>query len=222
MKKLGLFGGTFNPIHLGHLTVAEEVREGFDLDQICFIPAAMPPHKQKKKVAEASDRLEMIRIAIADYEAFSVSDIELKRSGPSYTIDTLDYFKTIFFEETQLYFIVGMDAFLDIETWKSFRQLFNATPFIVMSRPGALDEELEKKVTVLKKILVSKVSPDYRFDSARYAFFHREKMPVFLFDVTPVNISATMIREKISQGKSITSLVPKKVKEYIESKGLYL
>jgi nicotinate-nucleotide adenylyltransferase len=222
LKKLGIFGGTFNPIHRGHLIVAKEVREGFDLDQICFVPAAIPPHKQTKKVAEASHRLEMIRLAIAGYDGFSVSDVELKRSGPSYTIDTLDHFKAIYSKKTQIYFIIGMDAFLDIETWKSFHELFSVAPFIVMSRPGVLNSEPVKKVRVVTKLLVAKISSGYYFDSSRNAFFHPEKKPVFLFDVTPVDISATMVRERIGQSKSISSLVPEKVKEFIESKGLYL
>ncbi len=222
MKKIGIFGGTFNPVHMGHIIVAEEVKKGFDLDQICFIPASIPPHKKKKKVARASDRLEMIKLAISDYEDFTVSDIELKRSGPSYTIDTLNHFKKAFSEETRFYFMVGMDAFLDIDTWKSFRKLFDVTPFVVMSRPGVIDGKGEEKIKILKNILVSKVSPDYRFNASQNAFFDPEKKPVYLFDVTPVDISATMIRRKISEGESIDSLVPVKVKEFIESKGLYL
>jgi nicotinate-nucleotide adenylyltransferase len=222
LKKIGLFGGTFNPIHLGHLTVARDVREGFDLDKIWLIPSAMPPHKKMKQVAEASDRLEMIRIAIADNPNLSVSDVELKRSGPSYTIDTVEYFKAIVPKETQLYFIVGMDAFLDIELWKSFRELFQVIPFIVMSRPGAVDGEREKIEKILNDLLVKKVSPEYHFESAQNAFFHPDQQPVFLFEVTPVDISATMVRTNISQGRSISLLVPGKVKKYIESKGLYL
>ncbi len=222
MKKIGLFGGTFNPIHLGHLTVARDVREGFGLDKIWLIPSALPPHKKEKQIAEASDRLEMIRIAIADNPNLSVSDVELKRSGPSYTIDTVEYFKAIVPKETQLYFIVGVDAFLDIELWKSFRELFQVIPFIVMSRPGAMDGELEKKEKTLNDLLVTKVSPGYHFDSGKNAFFHPDQQPVFLFEVTPVDISATMVRTDRSKGRTIASLVPEKVKEYIESKGLYL
>jgi nicotinate-nucleotide adenylyltransferase len=222
LKKIGLFGGTFNPIHLGHLTVAQDVKQGFDLHKIWLIPAAMPPHKKEKQIAEALHRLKMIRIAIADKPDFSVSDVELKRSGPSYTIDTVDYFKENLPKETQLYLIVGMDAFLDIDIWKSFRELFQVIPFIVMSRPGAVDGDREKKVKILNDLLVTKVSPEYRFELPRHAFFHPDKQPVFLFEVTPVDISATMIRTNRSQGRSIASLVPNKVNEYIETKGLYL
>ncbi len=222
MEKIGLFGGTFNPIHTGHLTVSRDVREGFDLDKIWFIPSAIPPHKNEKQIAEASDRLEMIRLAISDNPIFEVSDIELKRSGPSYTIDTVSYFKRMVSKETQLYFIVGMDAFLDIQLWKSFRELFRVIPFIVMTRPGTVDGDRKKKETALQHLLVKKVSSEYRFEPTRNAFFHPDYQTVFLFEVTPVDISATMIRRNRCQGRSIASLVPEKVNQYIESKGLYL
>lgn len=223
LKKIGLFGGTFNPIHLGHLTVAREVKEAFDLDKIWLIPAAIPPHKQMKHIVEALDRLEMIRIAIAGDPDFSVSDVELKRSGPSYTIDTVDYFKTILPKETQLFFIVGMDAFLDIEIWKSFRELFQVIPFIVISRPGtSVSGNPEKKEKTIHDLLVEKISNGYRFESARNVFLHPDKQPVYLLEVSPVEISSTMVRRNRRQGRSIASLVPEKVKNYIESKGLYL
>jgi nicotinate-nucleotide adenylyltransferase len=222
LKKIGLFGGTFNPIHLGHLTVAQEVKDGFDLDKIWFIPSATPPHKKRNQIAEALDRLEMIRLAIDDNPNFSVSDVELKRSGFSYTIDTLDYFKAIVTKDTQLYFIVGMDAFREIELWKSFKELFKAIPFIVMTRPGTLDGDRQEKEKIINDLLVTTVSSEYYFDSDRHAFFHPDKQPVYLFEVTPVDISATMVRRNRNHGRSIASLVPTKVKEYIESKGLYL
>jgi nicotinate-nucleotide adenylyltransferase len=222
LKKIGLFGGTFNPIHLGHLTVAQEVKDGFDLDKIWFIPSATPPHKKRYQVAEALDRLEMIHLAIDDNPNFSVSDVELKRSGFSYTIDTLDYFKVIVPKETQLYFIVGMDAFREIELWKSFKELFKVIPFIVMTRPGTLDGDRQEKEKIINDLLVTKVSPEYYFEPDRNAFFHPDKQPVYLFEVTPVDISATMVRRNRNQSRSIASLVPANVKEYIESKGLYL
>jgi nicotinate-nucleotide adenylyltransferase len=222
LEKIGLFGGTFNPIHLGHLSVAREVREGFELDKIWFIPAATPPHKKMKQVAGTLDRLEMIRLAIAENPNFSVSDVELKRSGPSYTIDTVDYFKEILPKETRLYLIVGLDAFLDIELWKSYKELFRVIPFIVMSRPGAMNDDPERKRKTINDLLVTKVSPAYYFNPNYNAYFHPDKQPVFLFEVTPVDISATMVRQKRSQRRSVSFLVPEKVKEYIESRGLYL
>ncbi len=223
MKKIGLFGGTFNPIHRGHIKVAKEVKQGFGLDRIWLIPAAVPPHKEGGKIVPAEDRLEMIRLAVGNDLDFSVSDVELKRKGPSYTIDTLKHFKSILSDETFLYFIVGLDAFLEIDTWKSFGDLFNEVPFIAISRPGAgYFGKTAKKWETLEKLLFSKVSMAYHFDDAKQAYVHPEKKPVYVFDVTPIDISATEIRKRIRSGFSIESMVPEKVKEYIESKGLYL
>jgi nicotinate-nucleotide adenylyltransferase len=222
MKKIGIFGGTFNPIHNGHLKVGREVRQGFDLDKILLVPAAVPPHKKTENVAKARDRLEMIRLAIEKDPCFEVSDLELKRRGPSYTIDTVERFESIFPENTRLYFIVGMDAFLDIESWKSYGELFRAIPFIVMSRPGLASGDGDKQRKSPRELLISRVSSGYVFDEKRNAFFHPEKKPVFLFDVAPVDISATMIRKRIKRGRKIDGLVPEKVKEFIEKKGLYL
>jgi nicotinate-nucleotide adenylyltransferase len=222
MKKIGLFGGTFNPIHWGHIKVVKEVKQGFGLDKIWLIPAAVPPHKDRGNVAQANDRLEMIRLAVGSDSDFSVSDIELKRQGPSYTIDTLKHFKSSLSNNICLYFILGMDAFLEIDTWKSFRELFNEVPFIAISRPGTGCVKNGNQWKALETILFSKVSMAYRFDASKQAYVHPDKKPVYVFDVTPVDISATKIRKRIRAGLSIESMVPESVKEYIQSKGLYL
>ena len=146
MAKIGIFGGTFNPIHNGHLIVGRDVRRGFSLDIVCLIPAAVPPHKESKDVAKAEYRLAMTRLAVEGDLDFSVSDVELKRSGPSYTIDTIAHFESILPDDSELFFIVGMDAFLDIETWKSYKDLFQEVPFIVMSRPGSASWRRWKKM----------------------------------------------------------------------------
>ena len=220
MHKIGLFGGTFNPIHMAHMKVAREVKQGFGLDGIWLIPAAIPPHKEKENVAGAQERLEMIRLAIGDDPALKVSDVELKRTGPSFTIDTLKHFKSILPDETCLYFILGLDAFLEIDTWKSFRELFDEVPFIAISRPGSGAGEASKW-EALESLLLSKVSRDYEFDESKQAFVHPVKKPIYIFDVTPIEISATEIRKRVQEGDAIKSMVPVKVKEYIESKGLY-
>lgn len=111
------------------------------MESIWITPASIPPHKEMKNVAGAQDRLEMIRLAVEGDAFFYVTDVELRRSGPSYTIDTLGYFESILPDDARLYFIMGMDAFLDIETWKSYKQLFRVVPFIVMSRPHSTDSK---------------------------------------------------------------------------------
>jgi nicotinate-nucleotide adenylyltransferase len=221
LKKIGIFGGTFNPIHNGHLSVAREVGKGFAMEKIWLVPASVPPHKQMKNVAEAQDRLEMIRLAVEGDPLFSVTDVELRREGPSYTIDTLGHLRSILPGDARPYFMMGMDAFLDIQTWKSYRELFRVAPFIVMSRPGSTDSKRGDAWKPAREVLTSKVSSEYAYDPDRNAFFHPEKKPVFLFGVAPVDISSTAIRRRIKQGLEINGLVPEKVKEFIKAKGLY-
>jgi nicotinate-nucleotide adenylyltransferase len=134
---IGLFGGTFNPVHLGHLRAAVEVREGFELDEIFLIPAALPPHKVSGEVAASADRLHMLNLALGADAGLKVSNVELNRSGPSYTIDTVHYFKQTLPAETRLHLIMGLDAFLEIDTWKSYRELLAQIPLIVINRPNA-------------------------------------------------------------------------------------
>lgn len=222
MRRLGLFGGTFNPIHLGHVQVVREVKAGFDLDKILIIPSALPPHKKLNSVVAAEDRLEMIRLAFSNDPTFVISDIELKRSGPSYTIDTVRHFKSISPENTKLYFILGMDAFLEIDTWKSYNDLFDLIPFIVMSRPISGENRTQSKWKSLNNYLQSTISKDYTFSLAQSSFIHVKKQPVYVFNVTPVDISSTTIRKRIKEGCSIKQLVPEIIEDFIKAKGLYL
>ena len=221
MKRIGLFGGTFNPIHMGHVQVIREVKEGFDLDKIFIIPSALPPHKETAGIIDVLDRIEMIRLAFSDDPDFVVSDVELKRSGFSYSIDTVRHFKAILSENTELYFIMGLDAFLEVDTWKSYRDLFRLVPFIVISRT-----ELGQNDTVLQwrnlgNYIKSKISDRYKFSASRSCYIHDEKQPVFLFEVPPLAISSTKIRERIRKGHTINSLVPELIEDFIKTKGLY-
>ena len=128
LKKIGILGGTFDPIHLGHLRAAVEIQEGFGLDAIYLIPAAIPPHKQRSDIAAPADRLEMVRRATQGLPELRVSDVELKRQGPSYTIDTICAFRDMQSENVGTYLIVGIDAFLEIDTWKSYQDLLHIVP----------------------------------------------------------------------------------------------
>lgn len=222
MKRIGLFGGTFNPIHIGHIQVAEEVKEEFSLDKILFIPSALPPHKESVCVADAKDRLEMIELALSKHPDFMVSDVELKRLGPSYTIDTVRHFKSILNEKTALYLIMGLDAFFEIDTWKYYMDLFLLVPFIVMARTFVGHNETEVGWRQLEDYLRSKISDDYRFSAERSCFIHDRKHPVFTFDVTHVDISSTNIRQLVKKQRTIKFLVAKVVEDFIKSKGLYL
>ena len=220
--RIGLFGGTYNPIHLGHLRTAVEVKEGFSLDEIYLIPCAIPPHKQSGHVAGADERYEMVRIATSNMPGFSASDVELKRSGPSYTIDTVLYFKSALQKDTELYFILGFDAFLEIDTWKSYMDLFPLIPFIILTRPYPeyIDPDLRQQK--IEEFIKSRISAGYKYDSSQSCFTHLEMEPVFLFDVTPLDISSSSIRSLIKRERSIRFLVPDEAIDFIKTNGLYL
>ncbi len=224
--RIGLFGGTYNPIHLGHLRAAVEVKEGFSLDEIYVIPCAIPPHKQSGHVAGAKERYEMARIATSNMPGFLASDVELKRSGlsytPSYTIDTVLHYKSFFKKDTEIYFILGLDAFLEIDTWKSYMDLFPLIPFIILTRPYAGHKDPGVRQQKIEDYIKSKISAGYKYDSAKSGFIHLEMEPVFLFDVTSLEISSSAIRSLIKRRRSIQFLVPDEVIDFIKTKGLYL
>ena len=219
--RIGLFGGTFNPIHRGHLRAALEVIKRFNLDQIFLIPAALPPHKTPGLVADASDRLEMIHLAIADLCGLTVSDVELNRPGPSYTIDTIHHFKNTLSPDARLYLVMGLDAFLEIHTWKSHQDLLEQIAFIVMARPGKDHSDAQQGWRILERYLKSTLSADYQFDAARASYTTEGRQPIYIVDIDALDISSTEIREKVKRKQRIENLVTPEVADYIQLKGLY-
>ena len=220
--RIGLFGGTFNPVHEGHLRIAREVKAVFKLDRIHLIPSFLPPHKKPAGVASAEYRLEMIRLSLEDRTGLTVSEVELKRSGPSYTIDTVRNFLSVHPGNTKLYLIMGLDAFLEIDSWKSYQDLFRLVPIIVMARPGNAGDVGRKKWKTVKEYLGKTVSNDYTYSKAASCFIHPRKCSVYPFDVTLIDISSSMIRDRVKAGRSIKGLVPDTVADFIRDKGLYL
>ena len=219
--KIGLFGGTFNPVHLGHLRAAVEVREGFELDEIYLIPAALPPHKAAGEVAASEDRLNMLNLALGAASGLKVSDVELKRSGPSYTIDTVAYFKQALPGESRLFLIMGLDAFLEIDTWKSYRELLAQIPFIVINRPQADSQAAGGPWNLLDDFLTTELSADYSFSASRSAYLASGQQPIYVWEVTALDISSTRIRRAINENRPIDYWVPGKVADYIRTKGIY-
>ena len=219
--RIGLFGGTFNPIHRGHLWAASEVMKRFNLDQIFLIPAALPPHKTPGAVANADDRLEMIHLAITDLSGLTVSDVELNRPGPSYTIDTVRHFKNTLADDSRIYLIMGLDAFLEIDTWKSYAELLGQIAFIVMARPDEDCPNADQGWKILENYLKSTLSEDYEFLTARGCYTSEGKQAIHIVDIDAMDISSTKIRQNIKTKKTIENLVPPKVAEFIQSKGLY-
>ena len=214
MKKIGIFGGTFDPIHIGHLRTCLEVKEEKDLDRVFFVPNNIPPHKDTTGTPPEL-RYEMVKMAVKDYPFFEACDLEIKRGGRSFTIDTIREFKEKFGRDKSYYFIVGSDAFSTITTWKSYEQLLRETSFIVMYRSGhvyplledILNEELFEEFDILEKGRLYK---------------HRESGTTIEYvNVTLLEVSSTYIRNLIKKGRSIKLLVPEEVKRFIEEKDLY-
>jgi nicotinate-nucleotide adenylyltransferase len=219
--KIGLFGGTFNPIHFGHLRAAVEVQESFGLDKVFLIPAAVPPHKAQGGVAPAADRLRMIELAVQGESALAASDVEIRREGPSYTIDTVRHFQNEQPAGSEVFLVMGWDAFLEIDTWKSFRMLVSLVPVIVISRPGAAGRGAEPDGRALQDFIRSRISPQCRLSGAPAGVSGPGIRGVMLFDVTALDIASRRIRELVKAGRSIRFLVPEGVRQFIKAKGLY-
>jgi len=219
--RIGLFGGTFNPIHRGHLWAALEVKKKIKLDQIILVPAALPPHKTPGLVARADDRLEMIRLAIDGLAGIKVSDVELHRAGPSYTIDTIRHFKHTLPKEARTYLIMGLDAFLEIHTWKSHRKLLEQIAFIVMARPAEHYTDARQGWKILEAYLKSALSADYQWSQAQDCYRCEGKQPVRICDIKALDVSSTEVRENVKKKKTIDHLVTPRVADYIRLKGLY-
>lgn len=211
--RVGLFGGSFNPIHIGHLRAAEEVREAQRLDRVLFIPAALPPHKRTHQLATPQQRLEMVRLAIAGNPYFRVSDIELRRSGRSYSVDTLRELRQKF-PNWHLYFIVGSDAFAEIHTWKEFEQLFALAHFVVVSRPGGPVAPLPRLLPVVTRRAFWYAPPGLQL-------VHESGHRVTFQPITGFDVSATTIRRHLKRGRSIRYLVPAAVEQYIARHQIY-
>jgi nicotinate-nucleotide adenylyltransferase len=188
----GLIGGTFDPIHIGHLVIAEEALDRFALRTVVFVPAARPPHKREDAVTPVEDRLEMVRLAIEGNPRLSLSDIEARRPSLSYTIETVRELRATFGEE-ELLFIMGADSLVQFLTWKDPGGLLSTCTFVVVPRQGAD---------------VENVAPEVR---AR----------VRLLDMPLIGISSRDIRERVRLGRTIRYLVPAKVQAFIEKKKLY-
>lgn len=198
-RRIGILGGTFDPIHVGHLMTAEAVRDEFSLDKVIFIPAAVPPHKMDQQVTEARHRYLMTVLATTSNPHFDVSSIEMDRPGPSYTIDTIYELKRQYGENTDLFFITGADAIADIPTWDRIEELLGLCQFIAATRPGFLPN-----VDNIK---------DY-FGELGSTRIHRLETP-------ELEISSTNIRERLKRGFSIKYIVPAAVEDYIYKEGLY-
>src|SRR5262245_6615036 len=212
--RIGLFGGTFDPIHWGHLRSAEEVSETFGLDRVYFIPASIPPHKRGQTTTPARNRLEMVRLAVARNPRFKVSTVEISRPGVSYSIDTIRHFAKRKHKDDAIFFIIGLDAFREIGSWKNFTEIFPLCHFIVTSRPGRKDSDPLRGTGVAVKKL-------FCYDFKQRNYRHGSGSRVFFITLTDIAISASEIRGLVKEGKSIRYLLPLKVETYIKTQDLY-
>ncbi|OPY70790.1 MAG: putative nicotinate-nucleotide adenylyltransferase [Syntrophorhabdus sp. PtaU1.Bin002] len=208
--RVGIFGGTFDPIHVGHLRAAEEVRELFSLNRIYFVPACIPPHKRDQQISRINDRLMMAGLAVKGNRFFKVSDIEAKRDGISYSIDTITAIEGTFGD---VYFLIGADAFSEIDTWHRYRDLFSHADFVVMVRPG--HSGISGLAMFPPDVRESMKAVDER------TFEHTSGKHTYLQPITQLDVSATKIRAHAGEGKSIKYLVPPAVETYIVKQGLY-
>ncbi len=212
--KWGLFGGTFDPIHFGHLRAAQELIELLNLDRIIFIPAALPPHKTARVITPFEHRLQMLQLAISGNDQFSFSDVESLRPGKSYSIDTVQYFMNSRDKSLELFFITGQDAFDAITTWREWDQLLSLCHFTVMTRPGYQNNGLDH-------ILPAEFATRYIYDTQKDFFKNPEGCSIFFRKTTFLDISSSNIREKIQRDQSVRYLLPDNVIHYITSNRLY-
>lgn len=217
--RLGIIGGTFNPIHYGHLRPAEEIRERLRLDRVFFIPSGQPPHKDTE-IIEAHHRLEMVKTAIRANPFFDLSSIEVERKGKSYSVKTLEIFLEKYGNGLESFFILGIDAFLDVPTWREADRLFTLTNFVILSRPPYSFQSLSQS-SYLKSLPISafiELDQGIR-QSHRKAF--EDRKDILLEKVTALDISSTSIRKNLKAGKSIKYLLPDSVESYIIAHRLY-
>ena len=200
MKRIGIMGGTFNPIHNGHLLIAEEAMKKFVLDKIVFVPAGLPPHKTQAEIIDKEHRYKMIRLAIKGHKHFSASRIEMDRPGYSYAVDTFSDFHRKYGRKAKIFYIMGLDSINDILNWKKPLELFRFCEFVVATRPGS-------SIKVFKRLV-------------KFPPLQKEVDKIHLIEVN-INLSATVIRDLIQSGKSIAKLVPPKAVKYIKEKGLF-
>ncbi|MFO7568408.1 MAG: nicotinate-nucleotide adenylyltransferase, partial [Smithellaceae bacterium] len=203
----GLFGGTFDPVHFGHLRAASELAAVLNLGRVIFIPAATPPHKTSRVITPFDHRLLMTRLAVAGNDRFSVSDIEGHREGKSFSIETVRYFLNAQNESLNLYFLTGQDAFDAITTWRDWEALLGLCHFAVMTRPGYQNEGLEK-------ILPADMAAKYVYDDRQDCFINPQGKGIYFRKTTFLDISSSDIRQSIQSGRSVRYLTPDAVIRY--------
>ena len=210
--RLGILGGTFDPIHFGHLDAADAARAALALDEMLLVPAHVPPHRSVDPRATAYHRFALVSLAIADREGYRVSDVELVRPGPSYTADTLGHLQTRGWRASQLFFILGTDAFTEIATWHAFPGLLDLAHFVVIARPGTTIEQATDRVQTLRpRVCAPADVPGEATGPTR----------IVLVEARTRDVSSTVIRRRLATAEPIDDLVPASVARHILTHRLY-
>lgn len=199
-KRYGIMGGTFDPIHTGHLVVAEEVRQQFNLDKVIFMPTGVPPHKSGEKVASGEHRYEMALLATVTNPYFEISRLELDRKGVTYTVDTIMDLKKLYKNNIDIYFITGADSLLQLHTWKDSEKILEMCKIVAATRPGYDLTDMEDRLKELNEDNEEKINT---------------------ITIPGLQISSTDIRKRVSSGKTIKYLLPESVEVYIKKYNLY-
>ncbi|HON58934.1 MAG TPA: nicotinate-nucleotide adenylyltransferase [Smithella sp.] len=210
----GLFGGTFDPIHYGHLRGAEEMLEMFQLNRIIFVPSSRPPHKLEAEVTPFNHREQMIRLAIEDNVNFSFSEVEKLRAGKSYSVETVEHILSKYMKDLELFFIVGQDAFQAVTTWKDWDRLLLLCNFAVMTRPGYDNMTLDE-------ILPKSFASQFKYNRDTDGFDGPTEHTIYFRHVSFLDISSSRMRAMVKNGQSIRYLLPDKVRQYIVKHALY-
>ncbi|MBU0502628.1 MAG: nicotinate-nucleotide adenylyltransferase [Candidatus Margulisbacteria bacterium] len=200
MKRIGIMGGTFNPIHKGHLALAKAALREFGLNKVVFIPSGNPPHKAGDKVLDKEHRFKMVKLAIKKIKKFITSKIEINRKGYSYAVDTFGDLRKKYGKRAKLFYIMGLDSINEILDWKKPLELFKMTEFIVGTRPGS-------KVRTFRRLL-------------KFPPLEKEMDKIHLMELNE-NISASEIRERLKKGQGIARFIPRVVSKYIKENKLY-
>lgn len=218
-SRIGLLGGTFNPIHNAHLAIARQAREMLELDRVVMIPSGDPPHKPSNGLASAKDRYEMVRLALASDPYLVISDVEVRRSGKSYSIDTVRLLQQEFGNETRLHFLIGLDAFLEFATWREPETLLTLCSFVVLSRPGLSFQALSTLPLIPRLTQASLMD----LDQGRTVRLDVQigLQSLICLRVPPSTVSASDIRGRIARGASTANLLPPAVESYILQHHIY-
>ena len=213
--RIGILGGTLDPIHFGHLDTALAAREALALDRVIIIPARIPPHRAQQPLASPFHRFAMTALAVNGVEGLCASDIELSSPGPSYTADTLERVRSrMGLRPSQIFFITGADAFADIETWKRYPEVLDLAEFVAVSRPGVPVGSLRQQLPDLKdRMRLPLRRSDLQTDAG--------KTSIFLVDAPTSDVSSTEVRRRLLAGLSLNGLVPPPIEHHIRQHGLY-